>query len=45
VSFREQYEEPTAAEGFAEVQSVDFVFEGSEEERRRWKMWLQIDGK
>lgn len=45
VSFREAYEEPTLVEGFTEIKRVNFVFEGDEEERRRWGMWLQIDGK
>ncbi|GJE97041.1 PNK3P-domain-containing protein [Phanerochaete sordida] len=44
-SFKASYEEPKAAEGFREVRRVNWVFEGTEEERRRWNMWLQIDGK
>ncbi|KAH9925332.1 PNK3P-domain-containing protein [Fomitopsis serialis] len=44
-SFRAQYEEPELGEGFAEVKKVNWVFEGHEEERKRWSMWLQIDGK
>ncbi|KAI0371828.1 PNK3P-domain-containing protein [Pilatotrama ljubarskyi] len=43
--FRADFEEPTVDEGFAEVRKVNFVFEGDEEARRRWSMWLQIDGK
>ncbi|KAL7283120.1 hypothetical protein ACG7TL_002546 [Trametes sanguinea] len=43
--FRADFEEPGGEEGFAEVRRVNFVFEGGEEERRRWGMWLQIDGK
>lgn len=43
--FRTQYEEPQLDEGFAEIKGVNWVFEGDEEERRRWSMWLQIDGK
>ncbi|CDO70582.1 hypothetical protein BN946_scf184636.g15 [Trametes cinnabarina] len=43
--FRADFEEPSVDEGFAEVRKVNFVFEGGEEERRRWSMWLQIDGK
>ncbi|EPT06187.1 hypothetical protein FOMPIDRAFT_1027013 [Fomitopsis schrenkii] len=43
--FRAQYEEPQLSEGFTEVKTVNWVFEGDEEERRRWSMWLQIDGK
>ncbi|KAH9830982.1 PNK3P-domain-containing protein [Rhodofomes roseus] len=44
-SFRAQYEEPQLKEGFQEIKKVNWVFEGDEEERRRWGMWLQIDGK
>ena len=43
--FRAAYEEPQLDEGFAEIKRVNWVFEGEEEERRRWSMWLQIDGK
>lgn len=39
------YEEPKMTEGFAEIRKVNWVFEGSEEEQKRWNMWLQIDGK
>ncbi|KAI0781271.1 PNK3P-domain-containing protein [Trametes elegans] len=43
--FRADFEEPSADEGFAEVRTANFVFEGDDEARRRWSMWLQIDGK
>ncbi|KAF8906030.1 polynucleotide kinase 3 phosphatase-domain-containing protein [Gymnopilus junonius] len=43
--FRENYEEPLLTEGFSEMKKVNWVFEGTEEERKRWSMWLQIDGK
>ncbi|KAI0646745.1 PNK3P-domain-containing protein [Trametes meyenii] len=43
--FRASFEEPSADEGFADIRTVNFVFEGDEEARRRWSMWLQIDGK
>lgn len=32
-------------EGFYEVRKVNWRFEGDEEARKRWSMWLQIDGK
>lgn len=32
-------------EGFDELQIVQWEFEGNKEERKRWSMWLQIDGK
>ncbi|OBZ75300.1 Bifunctional polynucleotide phosphatase/kinase [Grifola frondosa] len=44
-SFRLNFEEPKIEEGFSEVKRVNWVFEGGEEERRRWSMWLQINGK
>ncbi|EMD34476.1 hypothetical protein CERSUDRAFT_67454 [Gelatoporia subvermispora B] len=44
-SFRAAYEEPALDEGFAELRRVQWVFEGDEEARRRWNMWLQVDGK
>jgi len=44
-SFRNDYEEPILSEGFSEVKKVNWVFEGTEEEKKNWSMWLQIDGK
>ncbi|KAF8504317.1 polynucleotide kinase 3 phosphatase-domain-containing protein [Russula emetica] len=44
-SFENAYEAPSMNEGFSEVRDVPWRFEGSEEERRHWSMWLQIDGK
>ena len=37
--FFRDYEEPDANEGFDEIQRVDWVFNGSDEERRLWSMW------
>ena len=44
LSFQKDYEEPTTEEGFSEIKIVNWVFDGTEEERERWNMWLQIDG-
>ncbi|KAF9452796.1 PNK3P-domain-containing protein [Macrolepiota fuliginosa MF-IS2] len=44
VGFRDQYEEPTTDEGFLEIRKVNWNFEGTDEEKRNWSMWLQIDG-
>jgi len=44
-SYRNAYEEPQLQEGFTEVKRVNWIFEGDEVERKRWSMWLQIDGK
>ncbi|TFK42832.1 polynucleotide kinase 3 phosphatase-domain-containing protein [Crucibulum laeve] len=43
--FRGAYEEPRLDEGFSEIKTVNWVFEGSEDEKKYWSMWLQIDGK
>ena len=43
--FRADFEEPSTKEGFSEVRKINWVFEGDEEARRRWSMWLQVDGK
>ncbi|TRM59459.1 polynucleotide kinase 3 phosphatase-domain-containing protein [Schizophyllum amplum] len=43
--FKSTNEEPELEEGFMEIRKVNWVFEGTEEERRYWEMWLQIDGK
>ncbi|KAF9228631.1 PNK3P-domain-containing protein [Gyrodon lividus] len=45
IGFRDNYEEPQTSEGLSEVNKVNWMFEGDEEARRRWSMWLQIDGK
>jgi len=44
-SFADAYEAPSVKEGFSEVREIPWRFEGNEEERRHWGMWLQIDGK
>ncbi|KAI5900063.1 PNK3P-domain-containing protein [Schizophyllum commune H4-8] len=43
--FKSESEEPTLNEGFEEIKKVNWVFHGSDEERKYWEMWLQIDGK
>ncbi|KAK0502955.1 polynucleotide kinase 3 phosphatase-domain-containing protein [Armillaria luteobubalina] len=42
ITFRDNYEAPENEEGFAEVKTVNWRFEGTEEEEKYWKMWLQI---
>ncbi|KAI9454202.1 PNK3P-domain-containing protein [Russula earlei] len=44
-SFADAYEAPSVKEGFGEVREIPWKFEGSEEERRLWSMWLQLDRK
>jgi hypothetical protein len=38
------FEAPTTSEGFSEIKTVNWVFEGDAEAKRRWGMWLQLDG-
>ncbi|KAF9050802.1 PNK3P-domain-containing protein [Hymenopellis radicata] len=40
--FKANYEPPDEKEGFSEIRQVNWVFEGTDEERRHWSMWLQI---
>jgi bifunctional polynucleotide phosphatase/kinase len=42
-AFRTAYVEPRVEEGFVSVERVPFVFEGGEEERAQWGMWLSVD--
>ena len=39
-SFSVSFEMPEEEEGFEEVRYVNFVFEGSDEQRRRWEGWM-----
>jgi len=41
-SFANQMEEPEMDEGFREIRKVNWVFEGNDEERKRWSRWLEI---
>ncbi|KIM72492.1 hypothetical protein PILCRDRAFT_16074 [Piloderma croceum F 1598] len=43
--FTKDYEAPTTSEGFSEIKTVNWVFEGDAEAKRRWSMWLQLDDK
>jgi bifunctional polynucleotide phosphatase/kinase len=45
IGFAGAHEAPSVKEGFVEVRDIPWRFEGNEEERRHWSMWLQIDGK
>ena len=44
VGYTRDYEEPTLGEGFSEIKTINWVFEGDAEARTRWSMWLQLDG-
>lgn len=43
-AYQKDYEEPTMSEGFTEIKIIHWVFEGDTDARRRWSMWLQLDG-
>ncbi|KAH8116055.1 PNK3P-domain-containing protein [Phellopilus nigrolimitatus] len=45
LSFAQGFEEPSVHEGFHDVKTVNWIFEGDSSKERFWKMWLQIDGK
>ncbi|KZT54581.1 PNK3P-domain-containing protein [Calocera cornea HHB12733] len=40
--FANQMEEPELAEGFKEIRKINWVFEGTDEERKRWNRWLEL---
>jgi bifunctional polynucleotide phosphatase/kinase len=37
--FKSRFTEPKPEEGFDEIKKINFIFEGSEAERRQWEMW------
>ena len=43
-AFEKDFEIPTLAEGFQEIKTIHWVFEGDADAERRWGMWLQLDG-
>lgn len=43
--FGKDFVEPEQEEGFDEIKRVNWIWEGTEEEKRYWMMWLQVDGK
>jgi bifunctional polynucleotide phosphatase/kinase len=40
VSYERDYERPTEDEGFDELRTVDFVWEGDESQRRLWERYV-----
>ncbi|WVO17508.1 polynucleotide kinase 3'-phosphatase [Cryptococcus depauperatus] len=40
-TFRSSFEEPNKEEGFDEVKAVNFQFEGSDEQRKKWNMYIE----
>ncbi|KAG7086722.1 hypothetical protein E1B28_002656 [Marasmius oreades] len=44
-SYKGAFEEPELSEGFSEIRKINWVFEGNEEERRHWSMWMQLEGR
>lgn len=39
-SYQMAFEAISKEEGFSEVRTVNFVFEGTDEQRRRWDMYM-----
>ncbi|KAF7307271.1 hypothetical protein MIND_00520800 [Mycena indigotica] len=44
-SFRDAHEEPELEEGFTQIKKINWVWTGTEEDRKVWEMWLQFDDK
>ncbi|KAJ6601379.1 polynucleotide kinase 3 phosphatase-domain-containing protein [Mycena vulgaris] len=42
-TFKANLEEPELVEGFTQIKKVNWVFSGTEEERKAWTKWLQFD--
>lgn len=42
--YTRDFKVPTMSEGFSEIKTINWVFEGDAEAKRRWSMWLQLDG-
>ncbi|KAG9047609.1 hypothetical protein FS837_001867 [Tulasnella sp. UAMH 9824] len=40
--YQNAFQPPTVEEGFSEVKTINWIFEGSEEDRRRFNMYLDI---
>lgn len=39
-SFMSAYEAPIAGEGFAELRTVNFVWDGSDEQKEKWLRYM-----
>ncbi|CAG8600395.1 12756_t:CDS:10, partial [Acaulospora morrowiae] len=37
--YKSKFSEPTLDEGFQEIKLINFIFEGNEEERKKYEMW------
>lgn len=44
-TYKSNFEEPELSEGFAEIKKVNWVFEGTAEERKAWSRWFHLDDK
>ncbi|KIO19192.1 hypothetical protein M407DRAFT_31177 [Tulasnella calospora MUT 4182] len=40
--YQNAFQPPTVEEGFSEVKTINWIFEGSEEDRRRFNMYLDV---
>ena len=41
-SFQNAFQMPTLEEGFSEVKTLNWIFEGSDEDRRRFNMYMNV---
>jgi bifunctional polynucleotide phosphatase/kinase len=39
-SYASMFEKPELEEGFDEIRGVNFVWEGTEEQKRKWWRWM-----
>jgi bifunctional polynucleotide phosphatase/kinase len=37
--FKSRFVEPKSEEGFDETKKINFIFEGNDDEKRKWGMW------
>ncbi|KAJ7361229.1 polynucleotide kinase 3 phosphatase-domain-containing protein [Mycena albidolilacea] len=44
-TYKSNFEEPELSEGFTEIKKVNWVFEGTAEERKAWSRWFHLDDK
>ncbi|KAJ6520430.1 polynucleotide kinase 3 phosphatase-domain-containing protein [Mycena sanguinolenta] len=44
-SFKNEFEEPVLSEGFSQIKKVNWVFDGTAEERKVWSRWYHLDDK
>jgi bifunctional polynucleotide phosphatase/kinase len=40
INYKNQFQEPKLEEGFDEIRAVNFRFEGTPEQRKKWDMYM-----